>query len=341
MDILDDKIKELKKYLINDIIDIAVKKTGKKLEKVLGISKKLEFTTKNIDGYVGYAEYGEGEAYIAVIVSLDNKESIISTLYALKSIKDSNIKLNKKVRIIFITNEEDWFKDIKHYLKKEKLPIMGFISDFKDTVLCEEKGIDNFSIQQSINIENIKLYQNSINDKNLKNCCIEIPKEYIYDDIICYLEDKANSDEGIVSTYKNINIKINEKYVIINSFVNNDIAKLKDYGDDVMINLVNYLLEENLIEHEGLNNYFTFIAKNSNIIKKLKFSYESVTGLDAPLITTVSRYSNLIPHIVSFGPFSFAINEIECNSYEDMNIDNIIFNTRIFAYAIYELAKEV
>ncbi|GAA0705141.1 dipeptidase PepV [Paraclostridium ghonii] len=277
MDILDDKIKELKKYLINDIIDIVKipsvkskttkgspfeKEIGKALEKALEISKKLGFKTKNIDGYVGYAEYGEGDEYIAVIGHLDNKIPTISVLYALKFIKDSNIKLNKKFRIIFRTNEEYGFEDMEYYFKKEKAPIIWCTPNCKYTVLCKEKGIASLSIQQDINIEDIKIYQNSITDKILNNCCIEIPKEYIYEDIICYLEDKANSDEGIVSTYKNINIKINEKYVIINSFINNDIAKLKHYGNNVIINLVNYLVEENFIEHEELNNYFIFINKH-------------------------------------------------------------------------------
>ncbi|WP_371025171.1 M20/M25/M40 family metallo-hydrolase [Paraclostridium ghonii] len=405
MDILDDKIKELKKYLINDIIDIVEmpsvegkttkdslfgKEIVKALEKALEISKKLGFRTKNIDGYVGYTEYGEGDEYIAVIGHVDNKIFIISALYALKSIKDSNIKLNKKIRIIFRTNEEYGLEDMEYYFKKEKIPRIWGTPNCKCTVVCKEKGIASLSIQQDINIEDIKIYQNLIIDKILNNCCIEIPKEYIYEDIICYLEDKANSDEGIVSTYKNINIKINEKYVIINSFVNDDIAKLKHYGNNVIINLVNYLVEENFIEHEELNNYFTFINKHfcggnyimnkNNVEEKLNlkvydlrfkdrnisFDFNIRDPINYKISDVVEDINNVlsnniqlllnknykslnidkssdsvkacesaIQNIVSLESFSSSQNEIA------HNIDDIIFNTKIFAHAIYELDKKV
>ena len=41
------------------------------LECALSISKGLGFETKNLDGYVGYAEYGVGEEYVAVLGHLD------------------------------------------------------------------------------------------------------------------------------------------------------------------------------------------------------------------------------------------------------------------------------
>ncbi|MCS3915479.1 acetylornithine deacetylase/succinyl-diaminopimelate desuccinylase-like protein [Caldanaerobacter subterraneus subsp. tengcongensis MB4] len=37
------------------------------LEKALEIAERLGFKTKNLDGYIGYAEYGEGEEMIAVL----------------------------------------------------------------------------------------------------------------------------------------------------------------------------------------------------------------------------------------------------------------------------------
>lgn len=41
------------------------------MEKALEISEKLGFKTVNVDGYVGYAEYGEGDEYIGVLGHLD------------------------------------------------------------------------------------------------------------------------------------------------------------------------------------------------------------------------------------------------------------------------------
>lgn len=118
MNILDDKIKKLKRDLIRDIIEIEKNTFEKELGIALEIAKKLGFKTKNIDGNVGYAEYGIGDEYIFVIGILNNKYSIISALYALKTIEESQIKLKRKVRIIFSTNAESEFKHIKYDLKK-------------------------------------------------------------------------------------------------------------------------------------------------------------------------------------------------------------------------------
>ena len=76
MDILNNKVDDLKDLLIEDILDIvkipSVKgeatnsfpfgeNVAKALNKALEISEKLGFKTKNLDNYIGYADYGEGE----------------------------------------------------------------------------------------------------------------------------------------------------------------------------------------------------------------------------------------------------------------------------------------
>ena len=82
MDILNNKVDDLKDLLIEDILDIvkipSVKgkaingfpfgeNVAKALNKALEISEKLGFKTKNLDNYIGYADYGEGEDYICII----------------------------------------------------------------------------------------------------------------------------------------------------------------------------------------------------------------------------------------------------------------------------------
>lgn len=145
------------------------------LEEALKISEELGFRTKNIGNAVGYAEYGEGEDYIAIIGHvdvvpegegwsyppfdlsikdekifgrgvLDNKGPIISALYGMKIIKDLNLKVSKKIRVIFGTNEETGFKDIPYYLKEEKPPIMGFTPDCKYPAVYGERGILDVTI---------------------------------------------------------------------------------------------------------------------------------------------------------------------------------------------------
>ena len=132
------------------------------LREALKIAEELGFETKNINNAIGYAELSVGENcsddYIGVIGHvdivpvgkgwsynpldvteangkiygrgvLDNKGPIMSVLYGAKIIKDLNIPLSKKIRVIFGTNEETGFKDIPYYLNSEKPPVMGFTPD--------------------------------------------------------------------------------------------------------------------------------------------------------------------------------------------------------------------
>lgn len=151
----------------------------KALEYTLDLCEKLGFKTKNIDNYVGYAEYGEGEDYVGILGhldvvpegdgwvyppygaeihdnriyargSLDDKGPTIAALYGLKAIKDAGLPLSKRVRIIFGTNEETGSKEIEYYLKKEKPPVSGFTPDAEYPIINGEKGITIFNLVKDL-----------------------------------------------------------------------------------------------------------------------------------------------------------------------------------------------
>jgi len=155
-----------------------VKKT---LECALQISHQLGFRTTNLDGYAGFAEYGDGEDYIAVLGhvdlvpegdgwlyppyggeihdgklygrgAIDDKGPIMAALYGLKAIMDLRLPLTHRVRIIFGTNEETGCDDMKYYLTKEKLPLMGFTPDADYPIIHAEKGLTIFDIVKKLRI---------------------------------------------------------------------------------------------------------------------------------------------------------------------------------------------
>lgn len=155
------------------------------LDKALEISKELGFKTVNLDGYVGYAEYGSGEEYVGVLGHLDvvpegdgwkyppyeaeihddkmygrgtmdDKGPIVAALYGLKAIKEANIPLSKKVRIIFGTNEETGSTEIPHYMEREKAPIAGFTPDGEYPIIYAEKGITTFNVVKDLKIKSTK-----------------------------------------------------------------------------------------------------------------------------------------------------------------------------------------
>lgn len=162
----------------------------KALNKVLNIAEAMGFKTVNLDGLVGYAEYGDGDDYIAVLGhldvvpegdgwiyppyggeihdgkiygrgTLDDKGPMVAALYGLKAIKDANIKLSKRIRIIFGIDEENGSDlDIEHYNKCEKQPVAGFTPDAEFPIIFAEKGLLTFELNSSIKhpyLRNIKV----------------------------------------------------------------------------------------------------------------------------------------------------------------------------------------
>lgn len=145
------------------------------LQHALATAAGLGFRTVNLDGHIGYAEYGEGEDYIAVLGhvdvvpegsgwqyppygaeihdevlygrgSLDDKGPLFAALYGLKAVAAAGLPLKKRVRIIFGTNEETGCADAAYYVAREPAPVAGFTPDANFPVIFAEKGIFNFTL---------------------------------------------------------------------------------------------------------------------------------------------------------------------------------------------------
>jgi succinyl-diaminopimelate desuccinylase len=191
---IENKIEELREGLISSVQEIlrikSVEEPGlpgapygegvsSALDCALDISRQLGFSVVNMDGYVGYAEYGFGEDYVGVLGhldvvpegegwlhppygaeihdgkvyargALDDKGPIIAALYGLKAIMELKLPLTKRVRIIFGTNEETGCKEIEYYLKNEKAPVSGFTPDGDYPVIYAEKGLTTFNIVKDL-----------------------------------------------------------------------------------------------------------------------------------------------------------------------------------------------
>ena len=103
---------------------------AKALEVGLKIAEELGFKTVNLDNYCGYAEMGEGDEIVGIAGHLDivpaggdwthdpftltrdgdyvygrgttdDKGPVLEALYAMKLLRDSGVKLNKRVRLIW------------------------------------------------------------------------------------------------------------------------------------------------------------------------------------------------------------------------------------------------
>ncbi|NLM37733.1 MAG: dipeptidase PepV [Firmicutes bacterium] len=139
------------------------------LEYVLAWGERQGFTVKNLSGYAGHLEFGNGDELVGVLVHLDvvpagegwryapwsgtvadgkiygrgaidDKGPAVAVMYALKVLKESGVKLGKKIRIIFGCDEESGWGCMEHYFKHERKPDYGFTPDAYFPLINSEKG---------------------------------------------------------------------------------------------------------------------------------------------------------------------------------------------------------
>ena len=260
------------------------------LEEILKIAKSLGFKTKNLDNYIGYAEIGEGEDYIGILGhidvvpegdiknwsvlpysatikdgvlisrgALDNKGPIISALYAVKALKETNPNFNKRVRVIFGTNEESGDEDIKYYLKYEKPPKYAFTPDGRFPVIFSEKGIYTFSYLTNFDFNNTKVVQLSSGSKS--NIIPEKAEVVLKDIDEKSVEELINNIEK-KSKCKFYISKVDSGYIKIEVVGKSGHASHPERGINSILGM--YLLLNNILtEKDSLKEFVSFI--NSNI----------------------------------------------------------------------------
>lgn len=219
------------------------------LEYALNLGKNLGFVTKNIDGYCGYIEFGEGEKLIGIVGHLDvvpsgdgwntppfeatikenkifgrgaidDKGPVVAALYAMKAIKDTQ-KVNRRIRLILGINEEKAWKCIKHYKEVEESPTISFSPDADFPCIYAEKGISTVYIKDDYNkysnfpikISNIDCNNNAINVVPKKcDITLEIDNSRInMSDVINFVEEKNKEFDF------NINYSINNNSITLHS----------------------------------------------------------------------------------------------------------------------------
>jgi len=171
----------------------------KALEYTLNLAKSWGFRTKNLDGYCGYVEFGEGAEMLGIIGhldvvpanfedgwtsnpfeatirnnkiygrgSIDDKGPVIASLYAMKAVFEAGKKLNKRVRLILGLNEEKAWKCINHYKEiGEDTPNIGFSPDADFPTIYAEKGILSIRIYIPFPLKNMKILNIDCNNNAL------------------------------------------------------------------------------------------------------------------------------------------------------------------------------
>lgn len=362
------KVEELSGEMIQTILDMvkidsvegeaqpdAPFGTGVKqaLEAALSVADRMGFDTVNVDNYLGYAAYGQGEDYVCavghldvvpegtgwkqppfsgymkdgVIYSrgvLDNKGPIFSCLYALYALKELGIALKHPVRILFGCDEETGFEDLKYYLSKEKPPIMGFTPDCKYPVVYAERGRAVVRIQPA-SMERFYALMNGyvLNAKNNgERFHIDFRDEEFGQLEVRNFKILPPEQEGGVPA-----LQFAVSYpagCTTDQIVENIQKELPDMQTVLVSNMDPVRFE-----------------KNCRLVDTLKYTYEKVTGMDGtPVTTTGGTYAKVMPNIVPFGPSFPGQKGIGHQPDEWMAVEDIITNAKIYALSLYHLAKE-
>lgn len=286
---------------------------NKALEYVLNLGKNLGFKVKNLDGYCGYIEFGEGEELLGIIGHLDvvpegegwtfppfsatihdnkifgrgaidDKGPVISSLYAMKAVME-NCHVQKRVRLILGLNEEKNWNCIKHYKKVEESPTLSFSPDADFPCIYAEKSILNCYINMPYS--NSEYAPITIKEVNCNNNTLNVvPKSCT---IVLKINDKNIPISKIITTsqevIKNFNFEI-EVYQL------NDVElKLISHGiqahgahPDLGINSISRLI---LVVNEIFKQYnkkielFDFFQKYINTEyngKSLGINFEDESG---------------------------------------------------------------
>lgn len=144
---------------------------AKALDYFMNLAKKLGFKAEKFDNYAMHIDMGEGKETLGILAhvdvvpegdnwtyppysgtiadgkiygrgTLDDKGPAIISLFAMKAIADSGIKLNKKIRMILGADEESGSACLKYYFGELKMPYpdIAFTPDSSFPVTYAEKG---------------------------------------------------------------------------------------------------------------------------------------------------------------------------------------------------------
>lgn len=139
-------------------------------------AKSYGLETGSDDGYYGWAQVGDGEGLIGILCHLDvvpagsgwshdpyslvnedgylygrgvvdDKGSAVVALHILKALKQNNVKLKNRIRLIVGLNEENGSLCIKRYRATAELPKLNIVPDADFPIISSEKGIAHINLQ--------------------------------------------------------------------------------------------------------------------------------------------------------------------------------------------------
>lgn len=356
------------------------------------------------NGYYGYIEIGSGEEMVGILTHIDvvppgkvsewlsdpftlderdgkyygrgtsdDKGPLMLLYYLMLELKDQ--KLNRRVRLIFPTDEESKWRGVSKYNELEEKPTFGITPDAmfpvvfleREILHCElySKGTNGWTLQggTALNVVPSEAYY-TINGKTttVKGVSAHAMQPQMGDNavtkaIIDLVEEK---DHPLI---KFVNEQIKREVhgeTIFNGLIEDDYAKMTlnlgiaDFNKDFSkisldhripitsnIDKVEAMYKEHAKKY-GLEYKYTkkdklvYIPKDNWIIQDLIQAYKQITGeLLEPVATGGGTYAKAIKNVVAYGPL-LPTSPMTFHQYNE----HIIIDHYIQAYDIYKKVFE-
>ena len=356
------KIDELKDQMIQDICEMVQidsqrsepqegmpfgQGVNNALTKALEISKREGLSVKNVDGYMGYAQFGEGENYIgfmghldvvavgdgwiyppfsATIAdnriwgrgALDNKGPLFSAFYGMLALKKLGIEPNIPIRVIFGTNEETGMADCRYYLEHEKAPLMGFTPDNKFPAIYGERGRAVIAVTGKKEVAVPFINEYFMNAKpNGDRLGINYKDEHFGEMII---RGKQLIEDG-----DDLGIRFSLSYPTCD--IDEVIAKIKSKAGDMKVEVIS---NSPVVLHE----------RDCWLVQTISDAYaEAMGGYVQPTTTTGGTYAHVCQTIIPYGPSFPGQNGIAHQPNEWMDIDDLVTCAKVYAWTLYRLCQ--
>jgi len=146
------------------------------LDLALELSQKAGMKTTDLEGYIGYADFGQGErlilslghldvvpvgpgwkhepfgaeideGYVYSRGAVDDKGPTMASFYAMRALKECFPEIPARMRQVFGCNEESGFKCVERYAETEEAPTFGVAPDSGWPLYHGEKGITNLNVE--------------------------------------------------------------------------------------------------------------------------------------------------------------------------------------------------
>lgn len=137
----------------------------------LSLCEGFGFAVNNLDGYIGYADFGEGEEMLGILTHIDvvpegegwhhdpfggeivggcivgrgtqdDKGPAMASIFALAAVKAAGLHFRRRVRLIFGCDEESGMRCLQHYKTvNAQMPDLAFSPDAMYPLVNSEKNI--------------------------------------------------------------------------------------------------------------------------------------------------------------------------------------------------------